>query len=192
MFTGYCMLPSFKVTSACIVPKLIIEAPIQPLTVTAKSLAFLQRNDIPVSSHSWPLVVVNVIQILARKPTLVSEWVPWEVISWCGAISVGALVVRTGLRKAVHIFRPALFCQKQERRLRSIIHLLLVRLEHRGCSSQNGLADASGIICLVLCYMWLMPPFHVLFQGDCLWYFYRPGKCGTRNDHILGNFLWKW
>lgn len=59
--------------SACIVPKLIIEAPIPPLIVTAKSLAFLQRNDIPVSSNSWPLVVVNVIQILARKPTLVLE-----------------------------------------------------------------------------------------------------------------------
>lgn len=60
----------FQSNICYIVPKLIIEAPIQPLLLTSKSLTFLQRRDIPLSSNSWPLVVVDGIQILALKPYL--------------------------------------------------------------------------------------------------------------------------
>lgn len=87
-----------------IVPKLIREAPIQPLILRSKLLIFLQRSDISLNSQSWPLVVVNVIQILVQTPTLVWERALWEALGGCGAISLGALAVRTGLRK-VCIFR---------------------------------------------------------------------------------------
>lgn len=83
------MLLSSKVQSACTLPRLIIEAPIHALIVTAKSLAFLRRIDIPVSSNNWPLVVVNAIQVLARKSTLVfgmspvgSNQLVWSSFRW--------------------------------------------------------------------------------------------------------------
>lgn len=181
---------TFFQSNVCyIVPKLIIQAPIQPLILTSKSLTFLQRSDISLNSNSWPFVVVNVIQILALKPALVLEGALWEAISRRGAVSFGALVARRGLRKAMCIFRRPRSCQRQWRKLSVIINLLVVRWQHRGYSSQNGLTVESGIICLVLWYMSLNLLFNVLFQGDCLWCFYHPGKCGTRNDHVPGNFL---
>lgn len=122
--------PFLQSNGCCIVPKLIIEAPIQPLIVTAKSLTFLQGNDIPLSSNTCPLVVVNVIQILACKPILVLEWVLWEAISWCGTISVGALVVRTGMRReklCIFLGQPSPVRTSQED-WRSIINLPFVRV----------------------------------------------------------------
>ena len=61
----------------------------------------------------------------------------------------------------------------------------------QGSSSQDGLALEKWhyLPCTVVDV--IKVPFNVLFQGACLWCFYRSGKCGARNDHIPGNFLFR-